>query len=405
MKSWNALMGLIALVAPILLPGSLSAQRKIIVVDPGGQGDFKTIIDAVRSAKDGDVIRVRKGNYYPFWANRPLTILCDDGVQIDDPFRVAWISVTIGGVPKGKQFVLRGGTIGTRVFIKNCEGRVLIESTKIVLSEMLLDSYPALWAINCKDVTFHQIYARGRPSILCEGTKLRVLDSNILGSGVPYNSSYLDPRKVGIGLTAKKSLVEMAGGMVKGGPGNRRGFGFVPPQVAVDLWESIFVARGDASTSISAGDKGAASAMRMYKSPIRLDPRCVVNGSIGAPPHYAGIVIYKKIPTLWMTGAPVGGVMKGKVFSPQGDFVWVFYGSLGSPVNLPFLGGEFGLSFQKPLLLAGIGIQGPNEHLVFSFKIPKMPSDLGLAFGWQGLSFNPKTKVSLLTNEVSSVFR
>src|SRR5688572_18478273 len=87
------------------LTARLPAQGRIWIVDAAGGGNFLHLPGAVAAASDGDLIRVRAGNYQTNQGvtfSKGLTILLDPAA--DFPID----GITVQNLPAGQQVVIRG---------------------------------------------------------------------------------------------------------------------------------------------------------------------------------------------------------------------------------------------------------------------------------------------------------
>ncbi len=389
----------LAALAVLLLGGLASAQRRVWIVDGDGRPgtDFRVLPKAVAAAKDGDVIRVRRRAlsvpYRGFATSKALSILAEsEGIRL-------YTQVTVHDLARGKDVVLRGFAFSALfpqgdidlVTVRDCRGRVLIEQSTMEqpFPRRVCGKAAGLFVKDCADVSLHQLKVSGAPGIRVQGSSLHVANCDVRGvSAWQVHFVYFGGC---IAMDASGSMVDVAGGKLTGGSAP-----FVQVSLVVPAREAVrldrtsrLTLRGDASTVVRAGEphftKVAVSAI-LGTGQLVIDPSIRPLSANGAPPIAASLRTTRtRLPALAMTGAGPGGTARGQLFSPRGDFVWIFHGLVADRIPLPILGGSLALD-PRVIFLVAQGRQGATEHFSASFSIPKLPGLVGFKFGWQAVS-------------------
>jgi hypothetical protein len=304
------------LVAAILILASLttgvSAQSAVWVVDArsGAGSHTKSLTEAVRFSRNGDVILVRPGTYKSIkLLDKALTILRDGpvgsvvvGNTVD--------SITIEKAPTGENVTIRGIKIRGRLVIRRCRGSVAVEDCQSMFCD-IADS-TSVTISRCRIVEFY-------------GPSVTAIRSGLFA----YDSSFHAGRG-GHGIVANFSRVSASGCDIRAGDGVAGG-------VLHGFCYNAAVGGGDgvrmfhSTVSIYGGSLHAGK-------PAAANPPCA-----GAP----GGAIVTRVGGVWTrtlaaprsfaTNSPVreGQRLELDVSGQNGDHAWLLVNSHHDPVQVP----------------------------------------------------------------------
>jgi hypothetical protein len=187
---------------------------ELLVVDPGGAGDFTKLSDAVSAASEGDTLLLRPGNYPGMVLDgKRLVVIADrDGF------------ITIGGIEirnlvQGQYVVVSGGItvngstvlgLPNALVVDNCQGVVRLESCAFNADQ----DRPAARIQGSQGVDFFQcIFQPGTP-LGPEGTAgIEAIDSTL---SLHDSQAFAGSGGAGAGIAAQGSTLFLAGSILVG---------------------------------------------------------------------------------------------------------------------------------------------------------------------------------------------
>lgn len=350
---------ILALALSLASGGLLSAQTTWVVDAAGGSGSqFTEIQPAVDVAVDGDRIVVRSGLYTGFSIDgEALAVLAEPGANLFGGPDVRNTSASQEVVLAG--FTGFGGTLFLGANIANCAGRVLFEGMEGT-SWQITDS---------ADVRVSQCRMAG--AVTVQRSRLTMTDSVV--SGGPNNLNN-EPA-----LDVSDSRVTLARCSVSGQSQLLRLPG--TPAVVVHA-PSVLTLTGDGNRGVAAGFFGSTplSAIVGDGTVIR-DPRVRVTGNAGAPGVSVGVDRVEHVPALQALGAPVGSTVEVDLAGLPGESWFLVFGLPGTPLELPGIRGELGLSLPLVTEQGVFGAQSVHRSILVAPGLP-----LGFQLCWQALT-------------------
>ncbi|MEM7206035.1 MAG: hypothetical protein AAF628_37615 [Planctomycetota bacterium] len=313
------------LVCLMALAMALPAQQTLVV---SPSGPFTEIVAAINTAKPGDTILVRAGQYQNFTVSKPLRILADPGVTLQGS-RSATFQVR--DLPAGAPVVIRGIALAdvsaffpASIILSGCAGPVHLENITMT------GRYVFTQVFDCAQVSLHRstlgTVHTSDSNVLCTDTQAFGLAASSVGPGDPA-------------LRIDNSRVVVAGGNFRGGDGHP--FAPTPPGPGIRLESGRLVLTGDASTVVASGTPTtgtsiAVSAIDSAAGAILLDPGPTLVPGGGAPPIAGGaLVTASAVPALTVhVAAPT---MTTTLRGPGGDHAFVLASPIGPPLPFPTL--------------------------------------------------------------------
>lgn len=378
------------LVAPVLLFGvasnaNLAAQGRTWIVDiANGTGtDFTNLPPAISAAADGDLIFVRRGNYFGATTGKALTIL-GDGARFD----ISSTGFTVSALPAGRDFVLRGflfDGFGTQLTVQNCAGRVLLDGLRMNPVPSSVTRGPALSISNSALVTIHDLTATGSPAVVATSSTVHITNSSLTGLSAVLSPLRFEAQP---GLRVTGSRVDISNSGLAGGDGVVSGFTFAFPSPALVADNTDLRLRGSVTALRAGGGTLSASALSGNLGSLRLDPAVTLTPS-GTAPRIAGTITVQTttLPALSAFFAGLGFHVTLDLSAPPGDAAALFIGPPYDLLPLPLFGGELGIDPAR-LTLVHSGPTDPTGHLRLSILVPNNPALRGSSWAWQGLAGN-----------------
>lgn len=345
-----------------------SAQGKLWIVDQAqGPGfDHVDIPAALQSARPGDTILVRKGNYSGFWLNRQMSVVAQPGVTCKKGSGLVEVSY----VPAGERAVVRGlHSSSSSMRILNNRGQVVLED--------------CAGPFNISASHNVQAHATIGDFYLDDATLVAV----DCVSGTHIHGAWL-----------KRSHMTIAGGSYRGG----NWYGAAHAAALVDK-DSTLVVTGDANTSL------VATPHSRYQAPaiagtgkLILDPRVTLKGS-NPSAALLGItsVTRRTIPYLRAQSAAIGGTVQVSMQAGAGDAYLLALGLPGVRQPFPGLSGDIWLNLATTSVVAGGQLDAQGRR-GWSVPVPRDPILIGFSVMWQGTA-GPSAAAQTLSNPVTYV--
>ncbi|MCA8972151.1 MAG: hypothetical protein KDC95_20355 [Planctomycetes bacterium] len=353
----------------LALTSTALAQRTWVVDAANGPGtDFTEIAPALTAASDGDVLRVRAGDYRPWTTSKGVALLGDPGAVI----HLGIVEVcAVRNLGAGQRFVLRGFQFvedyplnGADSYFEatQCKGSVHLESLVEGAWRKAFAKFD-----HCDFVTVaHHASSRRFDVVSCRVT---MHDVNITAGTVDFA---LPSPALGL----RDSYVEITECVLRGAIGNS----YVAPSPAIIATSSAIELRGSKNSSIAGGilRQVHAPAIRAdATSTLRIDPRVTIVGSIDG-----GVVTRERMIALEVGGGLLSTSKIYDVVAPAGDFV-VIFGALPAPsLRTPI--GELWLDLAS-LYVVGAAQIGASGMWQITTPIPSNPSLRGVVLAYQVL--------------------
>jgi len=350
------------------------ALAGVLIVDPNGFGDYRTIQAGIDAAGNGDIVLVRPIDNCcetATIAGKSLTLVADVGAG--EP--TARLDLTISGVPAGGQVVVRGFRPTTTassdsgiLLVQDCAGAVWIEDCAFKGEDFFFFVQTGAEVRNSSAVSFTRCVIAGSegmdgnpsfpPSPGAPGANgVLIVDSTVafhecvLTAGDGGGSTFYGGADGGHGVELQNSLALLSGCTVSGGDA---GFGGGGPVIGHGLLVDATSAAHLLDDSITPGFSGVA---------IEAPPGAVVDLS--------GSERSLEIPAPKREGQ--GGLMV--VSGEMGDVVGFFWSIRGGA--FPLLA-KNGWLLLDPALLAGpfplASIGSPSGELNVLFNTPSLPA-------------------------------
>ncbi|MCB9917438.1 MAG: hypothetical protein H6832_03455 [Planctomycetes bacterium] len=205
-------------------------------VDPGGNGDFKTVTAAIAAADSGDRILVGPGTY----SEQP--IITKSLVLLG--YQASIEGFVVRGIARDGRVLLSGFHVvtGNRILLENNTGHVALSGCTAI--SFLWDAFrvPAVDVRNSIHVTMHGCTFSGT-GIVVGNSELAIAQSRI--SGVDGAWSLLGSIQSEPGLRATSSHVVLASVDVTGG--SAAGFKVEQPSPALDCRASVVIVAAPSS--------------------------------------------------------------------------------------------------------------------------------------------------------------
>jgi len=174
-----------------------SCQAKIIVVDPGGSGDAKTLYGAISLARPGDTLLVRPGNYGGAVVGKSISILgsgeatIQGSLEIDAP-GCAVSDLSFNGDGTNPAVLLKSAdNLLVRCSIKNAKTGISVVGGNNTLQENVVDSGlgaelsgPGCKVINCTFRGDVGVKIKSASESLVEGCKLLASQGILIESSI-----------------------------------------------------------------------------------------------------------------------------------------------------------------------------------------------------------------------------
>ena len=389
-KGRPLLMHTFHFVALVLATAIAPAQRQTIVVDsqnrPGT--DFTQLPAAIDAAVDGDVVRVRDGEYAGFQTSKGIAVLGDPGASVVTPSAFLGDIIRIANVPSGQKFVLEGLDVSAAtttgavrgIVIEDCAGQVHVE--RAVIDSSLGFTKTGLAVIR-SHVTLTGGVIVGYPGIwVFEGTLLAV---DVEARGTDFFTIAVGAND---GVVATESHVVLSRCTLRGGTGGGA-LNLITPGAGLHLDRSTALVTGDDSSSIRAGRdplQRLANAIAGSGGSLTLHPNVVLSSTGGAASIDTRLrPVIARVPALLASAAPLGGNATAEVFGEVSDSAFLFFGLPSAPQTLPGLG-DLWLDPNGPIITVASGVLGTSQRLTTGFQVPNAPALAGRRFLWQGAS-------------------
>jgi hypothetical protein len=366
-----------------LLAAQATAQRVWTVDAQGRPGtDFLDLPEAVATAADEDVLRVRDGSYTSFETTKGLTILGEPGATVDRGSG----PLTVSDLPAERRFVVTGLSLWQPAYlqaivrVQRCTGPTFFQAVRIEATGAF-----GFDVIDAQRVSIVSSYVWGR--IRAARSALLLADDFISGNaaGTP-----------GIELT--DGVGEWSRCEVFGGPAP---LGWTAP--AAVLVRSRVTITGDGQVGYTgAGFMVAGPAIGGDVSELVWNPVVPLVAFAGGPAVAPGIaVVQDAVPSLQAVGGVLGGSLVLDVFAAPGDVAAVFVGAPRAALPVSPLG-TLWLEPGATRLLFVQGI-GAGSHAGLALVLPLVPL-AGLTLPWQGAVLTPAGVVRL-TNPTATTLR
>lgn len=349
--------------AALLLAGASLAQSTWIVDANGGPGtQFRDLGAAVDAAAPGDRILVRAGRYNALGIGKPLSILGDAGAVVSGGFV---FGLRISGIPAGTTLAIRGlelttVPVGTALVVSDCPGSVLLENVTCRTRARVA---------SVRDLRMVQCTADAALEVLDATVALERCTITSIASGLLSAS-----------LHATGSEVVASRCRIRG----RDGLTVFPGSAAIELDRSLVVVLDDGSGSVAAGNGTAPTSAIAGTGTLLLDPTAAVVPHLGAPPVAPTVATsVLRLPSLAVTGAPLGGSVQVDLFAVPAQTYALLLGGVAPPAFVPGVAGSLWL---RDLLLVQLGVVGPTQRVGLSVPVPRVPALVGYTFAWQAVT-------------------
>lgn len=239
----------------------------------------------------------------------------------------------------------------------------------------------------------------GYPPILVRDSTLLAADSECVGGdGFSGHGSH----EAGAAVHAERSRVVLSRCVLRGGNVPLINFGNAQPALMGTTVD--WTVHGVVGNTIEAGvnfTSGAPQTAVGGTGTLVIDPRVAILPSNGGPPVGPGVTrTDRAMPSLHVSGAPIGGTVTLNLASTAGDLFGITLGVSGDAVSL----GPLGTLWHDPLgpyLVVAVGVLPANGNYNAFFPVPRDDNLVGRRFVWQALAGMPGGL--LLSNPASYV--
>jgi hypothetical protein len=352
-----------SLVLATLASAPLAAQRIWVVDQTNGLGThFTELPPAVQAARDGDVLRVRRGYYdLPQVITKAITILGEN-----EPLLVGMAFHSIASLRYDQSVVIRrcrvmGLLSGLQVV--GCQGRVHFD--QVTLGSVAFD---AVSVVDCRAVTFNQCTLVGQTaSGLAVGGGSAVLLSQCTLTGHDVQTPLDLPAPALVVRDA--SLVLLSSSTVTGGSCL---YPQRPPASGVLLESGRLELAGAAMASVAAGQGTAGnlqSAITTRGGSVLRDPRVrlLPFGPTAVPISGPAAVAVSPVASLMASATGAGGSIQTVLVGTPGELAILLIG----PATQPLRVSPFGNLMIDPrrIYFANVGVVGPSGFAFQNFPI------------------------------------
>ncbi len=348
--------------------GESSAQRTWIV-DAAGAGDFTTVSGAVLASGRGDTLLVRPGSYSSTSTiSHGLTVVADPGAQLGAGFIVS-------GLPAGDAVSLVGGLVTSSVRLRNCDGRVHLESVAVTAAG---SPGVALDIDDCANVTIDAssfTILQSPFMVVSMDAAVRVDASTVLLTGVSargedaYIGGFSGATAAAPGIRASNSTLRLTNPDLRGGDAFTLYSTTLPAAAGLQVTGCDVTVAGDASTSILSGaaspfGQGAGYDLDVSGGSLVYEP----NTGLGAA-RFGGSTSpqARTLDSVLVRSAGPGGTLVVEGLASPGALLGLLLSLPADPVDLPPLG-ELWLDLPTTLPLAA-GVL-TSDRLTTSLVIP-----------------------------------
>lgn len=361
----NALATL-ALAASLSIPSVVRSQRTIIV-DSGGNGQFRDIPAAIQAAQVGDTLVCRKGSYTGFTCTFGIRILGEPGAAIE--LRDLAKGISIRDIGRGQRFVLAGFSIRINgvialvppMLVSNCAGAVQFEDLIVRFTSMPGSRTLATSRAMAVSVTNCQL----EPGFYAADSVVTVVGST-LGANRPAS----------FGINAVRSRIDVASSTITGGLDTTGRSSAFPGILANDC---TVVCRAP-GTSITGGVTGPRQLPALDgggSSQLVLDPAVSLVGPVTGFRSTRG----DELPALQKGPARVNGTSTLTASSKAGDLVALYFALPDLPVTIRGIG-DLWLDARFLSLLA-VGVVDPRRTFSVQLKHTTASALRGLPIAYQ----------------------
>ncbi|MCA8968867.1 MAG: hypothetical protein KDC95_03760 [Planctomycetes bacterium] len=373
-----------ALLSLILASASAFAQRTWIV-DLGGNGDFKTVTDAVAAVAAGDRILVGPGTYAELPTITKSLSLLGDQSTIN--------GFVVRGIARDGRVLLSGFHIpaAQRIILEDNSGHIALTGCRSSSTLFDLIRNPAVEVRRSVHVTMHDCAFSGT-GVIIDSSDVAIAQS--LLSGVYGAWSGLGAVSAGPGIRAISSRVVLSFVDVIGG--SAQGFKVEQPSCAIDCRTSIVTVA--APSSLIAG-KTSSLRPELFFAPavqgdsvtkLHVDTLVRVEASNSQAPLFSGVQVN------WLTTAALKGVVTRDV---NRDFLvdtelharpnWMSALLIGLPgARTPIDPiGDLWIDPAQPFLVLDIGATGQDSRRAVRVRLPSSLPD-GTLVAFQSLVFD-----------------
>lgn len=383
---------------------SVASAQNVVVVDPGGAGDFLDVRQAVANSGPGTTVLIREGVYFDFLNPAPALhqVSIQRGVilQADAGASVLIGPVVIEGLPANESVLVRGLDIvpfgfGFDATVLNAAGPVVFEDCEFLAGGSAVQisggvdcrNSASLTLVECTVVRSEGTLAGCPASICVEDSSLAVFGGSFEGLG----SDLFLPVEPGAAFQLTNSTLQLSASEVQGGAGASGPFvdcAFAGGAAGIELLG------GSVLTEFGAQLSGGAGAPAAGSCPAGTDGVAVAveAGSVwNSQPQTLGAVDITAV-------ARVGEIVTDSFSGAPGDLVWLLFSQ--SPTTGLQLANPFGqLWIDLPVVLIPLGSLDAAGQFDFVLPAPGLPIGFdSLTFVAQSLNVDPVTLQARLGN-------
>lgn len=363
-------------VVALALASAAVAQRTWIVDAARGEGyDFADLPEAVKAARSGDTIVVRRGLYAPTETDKGLRLLGQPGATIRLP--TVNHSFVVKDVSPLHPFVMHGLTID------DAGGLTFLPSPLLRLAGLRGTVHLSHIQIRGKGTRFYGCSVEkcdGVTLIGCDFVPgLSVTGSHVSLTGCLVRGFDFTEGPGASGIAASASTIDLA----QCSAGGANGDGHLPSHPGVRASRCTLIVRGDSQSRYTGGFYGSqfrsAGLDGATSSALVIDP----NVYVADPPVRFATITRQRLPVLTASGGTLGRPLAIELRSPRDD-LFVLWLSLPTR-PLPFFDfGWFWLDLRTIVLVAA-GRQGTSESFQASLPLPDAAGLRGLPLALQAL--------------------